>query len=334
MKYFLLSICVFTGIYSYSQRISAADEQQLTKQEEALKSYANNMVQAEEASKRFEADSIFIRLFVKALRTPYSFNYPFDSILTVSKLYPPDSSFRIFTWQFEKDESYYRQRGAIQMKTVDGSLKLFPLIDYSEFTKNPVDSVRDNMHWIGAIYYNIILKTFKEKNYYTLLGYDGNSFNSTRKWIDVLTFDQAGTPQFGGRYFAYQNDSLKPPQPAFRFSLEYKKDARARLNYDPEMDMIIFDHLISENNDQSKKFTLIPDGDYEGFKWSNGRWVHVSKVFNFKVKDGEFPMPAPIKDDSGKSNEKLLLEQSKKNMQSKPVKKAPKDPQPNLQESY
>ena len=321
MKYFLLIICAISCMHSTAQRISVEDEQQLQKQEETLKTYANNMIQAEEAATRFEADSNFIRLFVKALRTSYSFNYPFDSIETISKIYAPDSSFRIFTWQFEKDESYYRQRGAIQMKTGDGSLKLFPLIDYSEFTQNPVDSVRDNLHWIGAIYYNMIVKTFKDKNYYTLLGFDGNNFSSTRKWIEVLTFDQSGTPQFGGRYFTYQNDSLKPPQPAFRFSLEYKKDARARMNYDPEMDIIIFDHLISENNDQSKKFSLIPDGDYEGFKWSNGKWVHVSKVFTLKTKDGDFPMPVPLKDANGNSNEKMLLEQSKKNQQNNPIKK-------------
>ena len=33
--------------------------------------------------------------------------------------------------------------------------------------------VRTNEQWIGAVYYNIIQKTFN-KNYYTLLGYDEN----------------------------------------------------------------------------------------------------------------------------------------------------------------
>lgn len=309
-----LLLIVFVSVSASAQRISKSDLEQLQQLEDSMKVYSNQMIFDPLATQRFEADSMFIRLLVRALRTPYSFHYPFDSVVTVSKLYPPDSSFRIFTWQFEKDETYFRQQGAIQMNTKDGSTKIFPLIDMSDFTGTPTDSVRSNLNWIGAIYYAIVQKSFKNKNYYTLLGYDDNDFSSTRKWIDVLTFDANGNPKFGGTYFNYTEDSLKPAQPAYRFLLEYKKDARARMNYDPEMDMIVFDHLISESNHQSEKYTLIPDGDYEGFKWQNGKWVHVNKIFDFKLEDGQAPLPAPIKADDGSTNEQKLLEQSEKNM--------------------
>lgn len=218
------------------------------------------------------------------------------------------------------------------MRTADGSLKLFPLIDMSEFSENPVDSLRTNFNWVGAIYYGIVTKTYNNKKYYTLLGYDENNFRSTRKWIEVLSFDDKGQPEFGGRYFVYPQDGIKPAQPAFRFLLEYKKDAGARINYDPELDMIIFDHLISEAKDPSKKFTLIPDGDHEGFKWKDGKWMYVEKVFNFTLQDGQFPMEVPLKDASGKTNEAKLIEQSEKNMkgqQKKEQKKPPfKQPEP------
>jgi hypothetical protein len=35
------------------------------------------------------------------------------------------------------------------------------------------------------------------------------------------------------------------------------------------------DHLISETDEPEKKFTYVPDGDYEAFRWQNGQWVHV-----------------------------------------------------------
>ena len=284
--------------------------------EDSLKVIGNTMVYDQNPAKRFAADSQFIRVLVRALRLQGSFHYPFDSVNMISKLYPADSSFRIFTWQFEKDESYYRQRGAIQMKTADGSLKLFPLIDVSDFTSSPVDSVRSNLNWIGAIYYKLIQKTYNNKNYYTLIGIDDNEFSATKKWIDVLTFDAAGNPRFGGPYFAYKNDSLKPRQPVSRFCLEFKKDARARLNYDADLDVILFDHLVSESNNVSKRYTLLPDGDYEGFKWKDGRWEHVAKVFpSGGLVDGQAPTPELLKDDNGKSNEKKLWEQSLKNME-------------------
>ncbi len=298
-----LSALLLLSVCGKAQSLSKADADALHKTEDTMKPYANQMIRADFMEDRLIADSTFTRFLVKALRTPYSFSYPFDSIITISKIYAPDSSFRIFTWQFERDESYFRQRGAIQMKTKDGSLRLFPLIDASSFTSAPTDSVRDNLNWIGSIYYNIVEKQFAGKKYYTLFGYDDNDISTTRKWIDVLTFNKEGKPQFGGPFFNYPEDSIKPPQPAYRFCLEYRKDAHPRLNYDPEMDMIVFDHLISETNHQSQKYTLVPDGDYEGFTWKNGKWNYVNKVFDYKLKDGEAPVPMPIKENTG--NEKF-----------------------------
>lgn len=291
---FLLS-CLCTN----AQSIKSNDTKLLKITEDTLAIYAKQMILAEDASTRFYADSIFIKTLVRALKINNSFSYPFDSIRTISKIYPPDSSFRIFTWQIERDESYFRQYGAIQMRTKDGSLKFFPLIDASDYTANPTDSVRTNTNWIGAIYYGIVAKEYKNKKYYTLFGFDDNEFISTKKWIEVLTFNDNNEPVFGGHFFDYKEDSIKPPQPAFRFCLEYKKDAKARMVYDAELDMIIIDHLISESNEPNKKFTLIPAGDYEGFKWLNGKWVHVDKVFDEQqLKNGQFPMPAPILDEN------------------------------------
>ncbi|WP_457832243.1 hypothetical protein, partial [Staphylococcus aureus] len=76
----------------------------------------------------------------------------------------------------------------------------------SEFTDNPTDSVRTNENWIGALYYNIILKEYNGKKYYTLLGYDENDARTTRKWIEVLTFNADNKPIFGGKFFTYPAD--------------------------------------------------------------------------------------------------------------------------------
>ncbi len=303
MRHYIFIIFLFIATFSsslFAQRINSSDHKNLQKAEDSLKVYAKHMIFDADGAARFRADTIFIKSLVKALQTKNSFYYSFDSIITVSKMYAPDSNFRIFSWQIERDESYFRQYGAIQMNIPDGSLKLFPLIDMSDFTATPADSVRNINNWIGAIYYGIVIKEFNGKKFYTLLGFDDNDFISTKKWIEVINFNNEGNPVFGGRYFQYANDSIKPAQPAYRFCLEYKKDARARMVFDPDLDMIVFDHLISETNEPQKKFTLIPDGDYEGFKWQNGKWVHVEKVFEQKLKNGEAPLPQPFYDENGK----------------------------------
>ena len=258
--------------FSVSAQIKA-DQIRLSAMEQELSVFANNILNADDVEDRLRADSFFTRNLVHALKTPYSFHHPFDSLKTISRLYAPDSSFRIITWQLLKDFSYYRYKGAIQLNTKDGSLQLIPLYDVSDFTGNPVDSVRNNENWIGAVYYNIIQKKYNNKNYYTLLGYDENDARSTKKWIEVLTFDSNKKPVFGGRYFSYPNDPFKPAQPAYRFCLEFKKEANAKLNYDPELNQIIFAKLVSETGEVSKKHTLVPYGTIEGFRWDMGKWI-------------------------------------------------------------
>jgi len=309
--------------FTYSQGWSASEKSELAKKEDSLKKFAKQIVFGGDPAVTLRADSNFVRILVRALKTKNSFFYPFDSV-AISKLYAPDSSFRIFTWQWKKDEYVYLQRGAIQMRTPDGSLKLIGLHDASMFTKKADDSVRTNKNWIGAIYYKIIQKEHNGNRYYTLLGFDDFSVSSNKKWMDVLSF-QNGEPVFGGPFFSFKNDSTKKVTVKSRFSIEYKKEAKTFFNYDEVNDMIVFDHLISETDEPARKETLVPDGDYEGFKWTNGQWVHIDKIFDFKLKDGEFPMDEKLLDDAGNRNEEKLQKATEKNFQKNqpPAKKTP-----------
>ncbi|GGA85961.1 hypothetical protein [Puia dinghuensis] len=315
----LLAVSCLVGLSfpAEAQHLSPAVQQDLRQREDSLKGYSDSIVNAATPEVRFRSDSQFVRSLVRALKQPYSFYYPFDSLQTISHLYAPDSTFRIFTWQFKKDEFLYLQEGAIQMNQPDGSLKLFPLFDASMFTDKPDDSVRTRKNWIGAIYYRIIEKTWEGRNYYTLLGFDDYSETSNKKWMEVLTFNPAGEPQFGGPYFSFAGDSVHKKM-QYRFNIEYKKEAATRFNYDPEMDMVVYDHLVPEGDQPQKKDTYVPDGDFEAFQWKDGHWLHIEKkLFTFKLKDGEAPTEGKILDDQGNIDETKLQESSDKNAKKK-----------------
>jgi hypothetical protein len=301
------------GLAAHSQSSSIQELNSLKAKEDSLKMIGPKIVMAREAAERFRSDSLFTRVLVRALRTPNSFRFPFDSVQNISKLYSPDSSFRIFTWQVVKDENMARRHGAIQMRTNDGSLKLFPLIDKTTLIESPIDTITNNETWVGAIYYKIIKTEHQGRPFYTLLGYDEHTMRSTMKRIEVLHFDNSGKPIFGGPFFSFKEDSVQKKDQA-RFWIEYKKDGNARLQFDDEMNMILYDHLIPENGETGKRYTYIPDGDYEGFKWKDGKWVHVDKVFTFKLKDGEAPVPSPLGDDKFGNTEPPVPDK-------KPVKK-------------
>ncbi len=291
-----------------SQGITASDKKILQQKEDSLQLLAKSLIVDSLTEQRMRNDSLFVKTLIRALQVKNSFKYPFDSVAGISKLYAPDSSFRIFTWTLSFDEYYSRQRGAIQVRTRDGSLKLLPLRDYSEFTRAAEDSMRDRMHWIGAVYYRIIQTEHQGKKYYTLFGFDDNSVRSNKKWIDVLSFNERNEPVFGG-HFSFEEDTVKRGR-QFRYQIEYKKEASTYVNYDDELKLIIVDHLISESDEPENKWTYVPDGDYEGFQWKNGRWVHIEKVFHEKLQDGQAPVPNPIRD--GEGNELPPLPKKKK----------------------
>ena len=300
-------------------QITASDRKKLMAKEDTLKDFAMNLVMDSMTADRMNSDGRFIRVLVRALQVKNSFYYPFDSVKGISVLYAPDSAFRIFTWNIQIDDYYARQRGAIQMKTRDGNLKLFSLWDNSEFTANAIDSVRTKDNWIGAVYYNIIKTQFNAKNYYTLFGIDYNNVMSTKKWIEVLSFNERNEPVFGGPFFNFSRDSVPIPTQN-RYSLEFKKNVRVLVNYVDELGMILVDHLISETDEPEKKWTYIPDGDNEAFKWEGGKWVHLDKAFTYKLDMrgidldlGNPPVGDPLIDSKGNRNDKKLEEKSEKN---------------------
>jgi hypothetical protein len=313
--FFLLIGFFFVASSCFAQKLSNSDRKILQKKEDSLKIFARQLVQSEDAAERFTADSQFTKMFVRALKIKGSFDYPFDSLNTISILSPKDSSFKIYTWQLVINDDMVRQHGAIQMNTKDGSLQLFPLIDRTESIQDIEDTITNNFNWIGAVYYQIIEEKSFGNNYYTLLGYDENNSASNKKIIEILTFDN-GAPVFGGSCFSFQDNSVKKKSFA-RYIMEYRKNAGPRLTYDPELQMIVYEHLISETNEPNKKYTYIPDGDYEGLKWKDGKWVHIQKVFTQITPQGKEPVPEPIRDAKGNIDYSKLNQRTPENTDDK-----------------
>ena len=301
--YFFCVLFFLSGA-SYGQRISQKDNKLLQKKEDSLKKSAHQILYGRNAEDRFSADSQFTKTLVRALQIKNSFYYPFDSLMSIAKVVPPDSSFKIFTWQLAVNGDVIRKHGAIQMNTSDGQLKLFPLIDKTDLIKNQEDTITSNRAWIGALYYKVIEGKAFGKTFYTLLGFDDNSMVSDRKIIDVLTFKD-GQPVFGGPYFSFKS-SGGTSKPKDRYIMEFRKNASPKLSYDEEMGIIIFEHLVSETGEPKKKYTYIPDGDYEGLEWKDGKWVYIEKIFNQKTPEGQEPVPHPILDAKGNIDESKL----------------------------
>jgi hypothetical protein len=286
----LLYILLFSSfnVVTKAQNISEAHPR-IQHCEDSLKKLSDSILDGREQGVRQQACYDFIKTLVQALKENNSFSYPFDSLTRISILYPDDKSFRIFNWQLPLTSGRQRFFGVIQMKEKKG-LEIYPLYDYSDYMKSPADTVTNNEKWYGALYYKIMQVKRRGKNYYMLFGWDGNNLRSNKKVLDVLTFNKKREPEFGASIFNFETENTR--NNIKRLIIEYKEDAQVSMNYDAELKMIVYDHLIPQ--DPSSKdllFTYVPDGSYEALRWKRGKWNYVENVFTSTMREPVFPKP-------------------------------------------
>jgi hypothetical protein len=273
-----------------SGKLSKKAIEQLRTVEDTLGILAFAVVNDSIEAERFAACRALVQGLVRALKIENSYKYPFSRLKSLSILAPPDSSFRIFTWQLFVNDSTYRYYGAIQMNRRE--LQLFPLIDRSfEFNTFPTAERLTADKWYGALYYNLRQFDTPKGRHYLLTGYDAFEFFDKRKVLEVLSFDPQGVPVFGADVF----DMTAQPMPIIplRHHIEYSAEANCKLNWDELYQMILFDHLLTVPSPFGRDFTHVPDGSYDGFKWEKGRWKFVSKVFNDVMTEEFRPEPIP-----------------------------------------
>jgi len=140
--------------------------------------------------------------------------------------------------------------------------------------------------WYGCQYYNF-KKMSKDK--YLILGIDPTSEYDNQKIADVLIFNKDGSITLGGPHF---EDKESPGTYANRIIISYSSDAAVTFNYNPQLDILIKDHLESRLGMQAGQgATNIPDGTYEGYKLEKDKWMYVEKIFDHVYETAPIPKP-------------------------------------------
>lgn len=302
IKYFLLPALLAGAAALPAQQkakpagsLDAAAAERIHAAEDTLAILAYSVVNDSLETDRFLACRALITTLVRTLKTENSFKYPFDRLkMSISILMPPDTSFRIFSWQLFVNDSTYRYYGAIQMNRAE--LQLFPLVDRSFEMEMPLP-LQDQLppeRWYGALYYNLRQFDTPKGRKYLLFGYDAFTFFEKRKLVDVVSFDQEGKPVFGAPVFEGLPGRENGPG-VLRLIFEYSAEASIKVNWDEQYQMVLFDHLIPMASPFGRGTAMVPDGSYDGLKLEKGgRWKWVDKVFNDVME--EAPRPEPVLD--------------------------------------
>jgi hypothetical protein len=289
---FVLLSAIFIAAFT---SVSAQDnDRQIKAVEDSLLVTADSMYNAFLPEMRSIHNEKFVKQLVRALKIPGSYNYKFERLGSkINIIYPEDKAFRIFNWSIASSDVTLRYYGALQMPGTQ--LKLYPLVDYTaEMGKGAEDSILTNGKWFGALYYRIIPQEVNGTVVYTLFGKNASSPLTDKKVLDPLTITDKG-PVFGAPIFNVRSQN-KPNERVNRFIMEYKKQVQASLNWDNDMNAIFFDRLASDVNDPNRKYTFVPTGQYDGFRWSEGYWNYLQDLIPIApLKDGEAPQPVPSK---------------------------------------
>lgn len=270
-KILILLIFLFPSISFYSQDIS---ESELATVEGWLKEKFEELHLSPSDADKENLNQVILDTFESILTNPIAFDYPFDSLRRIGRLYSPDYKIRLITWNIPASDGTHACYGFIQCKEKRKEPCLvFLLTDRSGEINNPETSALDHHQWWGALYYDIILKRSKGSRLYTLVGFNPHDRYSNKKVLDILSFGEDQQPSFG--FPVWQTDEGT----RYRMIFEYSPDVVMSLRYEPDHKMIIFDHLspIEPALEGHYRF-YSPDGSYDGFRFRKGIWEYQPDV--------------------------------------------------------
>lgn len=270
----LVTLCCATVKANAQHTLTIDNKPTLNAHQDSLVLLSEEIFAAKDNITRIEKNTQFVKKFIAALKVNGSFNYGFDSLKRISILKSPDNSFRIITWFIPLDDGSYRYYGTIQIATTNGSLKLNPLTDGTDNLPD-ANLITSNKNWFGARYYDMIPIVINGKQpYYILLGWKGNNQKTTKKVIEVLSFEN-GEPVFGKNIFeVVKNGPLKN-----RVVFEYNRINSMTLAYDKKVNMIVFDHLVPYDPKMVGNFEFYAaDLSFDAYKLAYGKLALVEDV--------------------------------------------------------
>jgi hypothetical protein len=237
-------------------------------------------------SARLQASDIFFQKFQTVLTSGYSADFALDSINGITRVASDDGLLRIFTWNIPLADGTNKYYGFIQL--FRDSCVVIPLQSNENDTINLSSKQLTPLLWYGALYYKLIQVEIAGNKAYTLLGWDGYTSTSNRKFIDIIHVDPDGNILFGMPVFK-TDKGIKS-----RIVMEYAEKANMLLRYDYQALMvkkrkkikreaawlIVMDRLIPMDPsmvDYRKYY--VPAGDtYDGYIFRNGFWVLVEDI--------------------------------------------------------
>ncbi len=270
-KLILCVVCGVFSIYLFAQNTVVSNYKQ---KEDSIRDLFKNIPKIQNDDAKMLLGQRIDSLFTMVLNQPGSFEYNFDSLSTVSKVYSPDHSFKVISWNIPFENGTFKYYGYLQiLNQASEAFKLFHLNDSKDVITKPENTELSADKWLGAMYYFIVKQKSGNINYYTLLGLEYFNANISRKIIEIMYFNDSGYPVFGAPIIL-QDNALK-----YRLVFQYSSHVAMSLKFDKKLKMIIFDHLSPVEQIYTGEFEYYgPDLSFDGLEFKNDKWIYRSNI--------------------------------------------------------
>jgi hypothetical protein len=172
------------------ETIFSQEKNSIKQYEDSIQFAFQQLIMAKNDEARQMVNNEIISFFDVVLDQRESFEYRFDSLKNVSKLYAADSLVRVISWNLPRQSGEYEYFAYIQhLDKKRKKMKQFKLIDASDKVENPEFEKLTEKNWYGALYYHIETTTAGKNTYYTLLGWDGNNNFTNKKVVECFYID-------------------------------------------------------------------------------------------------------------------------------------------------
>ena len=264
-----ISLILFTliSLNSFAQK---GNNKLIAEYEDTLKVMAHTIMNAETEAEKRLANTAFISNLTEVLQYEKSFKFSFDSLPTIARILSPDNTFRIFNWLLQKDNGAYEYYAIVHYHNKKRNrYEIIPLVDNSANIRNAEQEDLDAKNWYGGIYYQIAYIKKIGRKYYTLLAWDGNDGNSTKKIIDILYFSGKNKIKFGLPIFKKNKKESQK-----RVIIEYDSKTSVSVKYQEKEQRIVFNHLVPPKKDlEGLEEYYIPEGTFNSYQYKKGKWL-------------------------------------------------------------
>lgn len=267
IKHFLPFLFIGFCISSFSQNLVTFDDQ-ITE----LNVLGKQILSNENDEVKYQANTKYKSILKTVIETESSFDYDFSALKTVSIL--QENNLKIYNWTLPLSDGTYKYFAFFQIKTDKKKFRVVELVDKSETIKSPENRVLTNKNWYGALYYKVIYSKKLGKDYYTLLGWDGNNLLSNKKLIDVVSTSTNGILKFGAPIFKTEKKTKK------RVIFEYAENVVMSLKYNVKVEKIIFDVLIPSSSNLKGVYEYYgPSLEmFDAFFIENKKWYYEKDI--------------------------------------------------------